>query len=223
MNRFLIDLHCHTQDHSYDGQVPAEEMCRKLLALGFAGVAFTDHNYVWPQEELEELRERAGLPGHFCLFSGQEVRTASEGIVRGDLLVFGVPVCLPDDTDPRELFRLINEHGGFCLAPHPGVPRIGFEEDLANFPIVAAESWNGRYGRDVARRSRLLIDACGLPEFGGSDAHRPEEIGGGGTTFPRTPESLEDIARMLSAGEGQPWIPGSVDRMRRWLRKRMAI
>ncbi len=221
MSGFLIDLHCHTLEHSYDGQVPAGEICRATLAKGFNGIAFTDHSYVWPEEELSELHHEAGLPEHFRLFSGQEVRTAREGIVRGDLLVFGVPECLPDDTEPGEVFRLISQHGGFCLAPHPGVPRIGFEEDLGNFPILAAESWNGRYGKEVARRSRLLIDAYGLPEFGGSDAHRREEIAGGGTLFPIMPEDLAGIAHMLHRGMGTPWAPSSMDRMRRWLKRQM--
>ena len=56
MSSFLLDLHCHTLDHSYDGQVPAAKICRTLLAKGFHGLVLTDHNYVWPTEELAELR-----------------------------------------------------------------------------------------------------------------------------------------------------------------------
>lgn len=223
MSSFLLDLHCHTLDHSYDGQISASEICRTLLAKGFHGLVLTDHNYVWPAEELEELHEEAGLPESFLLLSGQEVRTASDGIVTGDLLLFGLPFSLPDDICPKEVFQLVKDHNGFAIAPHPGVPRIGFGDELGNYPVIAGESWNGRYGKEVARRSRLLLDAHGLAEFGGSDAHRREEIGGGGTLFPLMPRHLGDIEQMLHDGMTEAWAPSSVDRMKRWLRRRIPI
>jgi len=213
--RVLVDLHCHTQDHSYDGKIPAVELLQGVMAKGFSGLTFTDHSYCWPDAELAELRHRAALPPDFFLASGQEVRTAKDGVTIGDLLVFGVPENLPDGTSPLEIFRRIKETNGFCLAPHPGLPFIGLGDKLGEYPVLAAEVWNGRYGsKNSARASRLAQDH-GIAEFGGSDAHFPKEIGGGGTELDRLPRSLEELHVILREGNSRAWIPGA----RGWLRR----
>ncbi|MFW6242456.1 MAG: pyridoxal-phosphate dependent enzyme, partial [Thermodesulfobacteriota bacterium] len=79
-------------------------------------------------------------------------------IVIGDLLVFGIEEDMPDGIDPSEVFNLLRERGGFALAAHPGVERLGLGNDLGNYPVVAAEVWNGRYGNANAARARELAE-----------------------------------------------------------------
>jgi hypothetical protein len=214
-NGVLIDLHCHTAERSYDGQVPAVEVLRAAVNNGFSGVTFTDHNTPWPAEALDALRAEAGLPPTFFLAAGQEVRTASQGMVWGDLLVFGIAEPVADGADPLQLCERVRAVGGFVLAAHPGVRGHGLGEHLGDLPIVAAETWNGRYGERVARESQLLAERFAIPGFGGSDAHRIEDLGRGATWFPRPPADLAELAEMLRSGECRPWRPTLYDRIRR--------
>ncbi|MCC6547644.1 PHP domain-containing protein [Candidatus Sumerlaeota bacterium] len=218
MPGFLIDLHCHTRDHSYDGKVKARDMVAKLHSLGFSGVVFTDHNYVWPEEELAVLREECGLSNdNFLILSGQEVRTAMNGVTYGDLLVYGLKESLPDDTSPLQIFSLIEHGTAFCTAPHPAISHIGFGDHLGSFPVIAAETWNGRYGKDNSAKAVVLAQEHGLPQVGGSDAHHEREIGGGGTLFGEMPHSLVDIQRLIREGSCKPWQPSKLSAAKRWL------
>jgi hypothetical protein len=217
MSGYLVDLHCHTADKSFDGHVSAVEMVRGAVAAGFHGLTFTDHSAVWTAEELAAVRHEAAPPAGFFLASGQEVRTYVGQICYGDLLVFGVEEPLPDGIHPAAVFeRVAAVDGGFALAPHPGAIG-GFGQHLGEFPVLAAEAWNGRYGEKVAAISVQQARDAGVPVFGGSDAHQPRDIGGGATWFPRLPRSLGEIAAMLRAGEARPWKPGLLQRFgREW-------
>jgi len=205
---WLIDPHCHTAEHSYDGRIPAADLAARLYALGFGGVVFTDHNYCWPAEELQALRASAALAPDFVVLSGQEVRTALDGVTTGDLLVYGPVAPIPDDTSPMEVFRLAREANGFCIAPHPAVPRIGFGAQVESFPVAGIEVWNGRHGEAANRRARELWERVGGAATGGSDAHHPADIGGGGTVLARPIATLAELGAALMAGESAPWKPG---------------
>lgn len=205
---YLIDLHCHTRDHSYDGKVPAADIVKRLYKSGFHGVVFTDHNYVWKEKELEAVRAEAGVPREFTILSGQEVRTSLEGMVYGDLLVYGLREALPDGTSPIRLFRMMEGTEAFCIAPHPAVPRIGFGEHVGDFPVLGIETWNGRYGNKFTPEAKALAKRHDIAPVGGSDAHAESDIGGGGTMFEERPGRLVDIARQLRSGAAKPWKPG---------------
>lgn len=209
MPGFLFDLHCHTKEGSFDADLPAAELVRGLVSRGFSGAVLTDHNHVWSQGDLMDLVGQLGLADTFILLSGQEVRTAHEGIVQGDLLVYGLPVAIADGISPVELLRLVRSHEGFVVAPHPAVPRIGFGPALDSFPVTAIEVWNGRYGVRAASQARRLAERLGLPSVGGSDTHTKRGIGLGGTLFERRPLSLGDIRDSIRVGEARPWRPRS--------------
>lgn len=210
----LIDLHCHTQEHSFDSTLPAAEFAAHVAGQGFSGMVLTDHEYLWPDEELAELRAQAGLPKSFLLLSGQEVRTAVEGIVYGDILVYGARHSFPDGTHPTEIFRHLHETGGFAIAAHPAATRWGMGEKLGSFPVLAAETWNGRYGARMAEQSAELAKRFQLPTVGGSDAHCWDDAAGGGTLFPTQPRNLDDMATMIREGKVIPWKPGQATQRR---------
>jgi hypothetical protein len=207
MKPFLFDLHCHTREHSFDGEIPAVELVRALVQSGFSGVTITDHNYVWPEEELRQLALESGVSDDFVLLSGQEVSTLHEGILCGDLLVFGVPISLPDGMSPVSVCKEAKLAGGFLIAPHPAAPRSGFGTRLDSFPVAAVEVWNGRYGNRISSASRALARQYNLPQVGGSDAHRPCEIGGGGTLVPELPRTLNDLETLIRKHQTIPWRP----------------
>ena len=83
----LLELHCHTAEHSRCSVVGAVDLIRQVHAKGLQGLVFTDHHYLWPADELRVVRRAAGVPDYFLIFSGQEVTTAEYG----DVLVYGAP------------------------------------------------------------------------------------------------------------------------------------
>ncbi len=219
MNGFLIDLHCHTLEHSFDGQVPAETIVRTLVERGFHGVVFTDHYTTWQDDELAELRAKCGVGEEFLLLAGQEVRTSVVGARGGDMLLYGPKVNVPDGTDANEVIRLAKESGGFCTAAHPAIPGIGLGEQVGDYPLAGIEIWNGRYGAKAAKAAEALANKYMLNGVGGSDTHRPDDIGGGGTLFPEMPRTLADIGRLIRAGECAPWRPSAPKRLLKWFAK----
>lgn len=215
---YLIDLHCHTLEKSYDGRVPAAEIVRALAAEGFHGVVFTDHNNVWSAAELQALRAASGVGPAFLLASGQEVRTQVEGLMGGDLLVYGPMHGIPDGTEAAEVIRVAREANGFLIAAHPPLAGIGFGRHLGDFPVDACEVWNGRYGARMTRPAELLAREHDLARTGGSDAHRPADIAGGGTLFHEMPDGLDDLKRLIAAHQCTPWRPSTTKRLAQWLR-----
>ncbi|MCB2155938.1 PHP domain-containing protein [bacterium] len=215
----LFDLHCHTQEHSYDGHLPAVQLLQGSVEAGFSGVVITDHNTVWTADELADLRREAGVPEDFFLASGQEIRTAVDGIICGDLLAYGLTENIADGIDPAEVLRMLDEAGGFCLAAHVGQPRWGFCEKIADYPIRVAETWNGRYGNSHESRAVPLAEDYGLIQTGGSDAHNPDQVAGGGTILEERPADLADLGRILLAGKCKPWKPNVMKRTLRWLKR----
>lgn len=219
MAGFLVDLHCHTAERSYDGEVPAREVVQRLVELGFQGVVFTDHNHVWPTGELDALRRDLGLAEDFLLLSGQEVRAAIDGLTFGDLLVYGPQEDIPDGAHPSELLRRAREAGGFCIAAHVGAVHVGCGERVGDFPIDGAEVWNGRYGSRVAALSNRVVEELAVARTGGSDTHRTEDIGGGGTVLDGPARTLPDLARMIRGGACEPYVPTRRGRLARWLKR----
>ncbi len=217
MGPYLIDMHCHTSEHSFDGRASLAEIVAGLVSAGFHGMVITDHNYVWPAEEIAEYRVKNNLPESFVILSGQEVRTIMDGVVVGDLLVYGPTHPMPDGMEPEECLRQARISGGFCLAAHAGVPRIGMQEAVGDYPITGVEVWNGRYGQRAAAKARAYAEQYGLPSTGGSDTHGVRDIAGGGTLFPRIPRSISDLREMIVADECKPWRPHGGRGLLGWL------
>lgn len=199
-----IEIHCHSSDHSGDAVTPAVEMVRRYHELGFGGLVFTEHGYTWPEEELAELRRKADLPPEFFLASGVEVRLEHEGMTMGDVLIYGSGETFDAREPALDVFRRLGP-GAWLVAAHPGVPRGGLERRIGDYPVLAAEVWNARYGERASEAAERLAEDFGLPGVGGSDAHKLEEAGRGGTLVPRVPESLADLRAMIAEGEARPY------------------
>ena len=77
----IIEMHAHTAEHSTCSFVSAVALVTRALSKEMQGIVLTDHHYLWSADEIEKLRKEAGLPHHFLLLSGQEIRTADFGSV----------------------------------------------------------------------------------------------------------------------------------------------
>src|SRR5438034_8322239 len=108
-----FDLHMHTSRHSLDGQMDPFALVRRARAVGLDGVVITEHDWLWTEPELAELRSAAaGL----IVLAGIEV-TAREG----HFLTYGVhnPFAVPRGIGVAELCREVHRQGGAVVAAHP--------------------------------------------------------------------------------------------------------
>src|SRR2546423_15273689 len=54
-----FDLHMHTRRYSPDSEIDPFDLVRRAREVGLDGIVITEHDRLWPEDELEELRKAA--------------------------------------------------------------------------------------------------------------------------------------------------------------------
>ena len=99
----IVEMHCHTSEHSPCSHVPAVDLVRRACEAGVQTIVLTDHHYQWSEEELADLRRRAQLPEVCQILAGQEVATYDFG----HLLIYYFPKIQMGDSE--EFWRILVE------------------------------------------------------------------------------------------------------------------
>lgn len=192
---FAVDLHVHSR-HSGDNEADPEECIVRAIERGLHGIAFTEHYSYAASERIEPLRERYG--GSILVLRGVEFSAAE-----GHCLVFGVDTdrLCPVYAPVAELVRVVNERGGAVVPSHPYRAGSGLGDlILALAGIAAVEGHNGCNAAGMNRRAIDAAGRLGLPVTGGSDAHRPEDVGICYTRFRRRVTG-DNLVALLRAGD----------------------
>src|SRR5437868_2217657 len=89
------------------------DLVHRAREIGLDGVVITEHDWLWTEEELNELR--AAAPG-LVVLAGVEV-SAREG----HFLAYGVrdPFAVPHGIGVAALCREVHRQGGAVVAAHP--------------------------------------------------------------------------------------------------------
>lgn len=176
--KLRLDLHIHSH-HSPDGSMTAREIAVRARDAGLNGVAFCDHDRVFPAAELAEVQ--AAFPD-MVFIPGVEVSTDC-----GHLLGWFVTKPVTARTLP-EAAAEIHAQGGIAVLAHPFEHTKRPERAAKAAPYVdGIEIWNSRAERKNRRANAMAREfaaAHGLRGFAGSDAHTPYEIGNGVTVAP---------------------------------------
>src|SRR5215813_195545 len=92
-----FDLHMHTTRHSPDSFMDPQVMLQRAREIGLHGVVITEHDWLWTEAELDELR--AAAPG-LVVLAGVEVSTR-----QGHFLAYGVrnPFSIPRNIGVADL------------------------------------------------------------------------------------------------------------------------
>ncbi len=183
-----LDLHIHSE-RSPDGCMTLSEIVERAKTAGLDGAAVCDHD--------EVMTAFPSFPD-FLLIPGIEVSTEY-----GHLL--GLFVREPLDTrDFRQAAEGIHRQGGIAVLAHP-FERSRDEERLT--PILpfldGVEIWNSRADRKIRQANataEAFAKARGLRPFAGSDAHLPQEIGGGVTVIQAEALTETAVKAALIAG-----------------------
>ena len=177
-----LDLHIHSE-RSFDGCMGLDKIVALARARGLNGAAVCDHD-----------RTLDSLPRYdnFLLIPATEISTE-----RGHLL--GLFVTEPIRTRRfAEAADAIRAQGGLAVMAHPfehstDVHRLDDVMDRLD-GIEAFNSRADRKNRSANAMALALAKRCGKPVTAGSDAHLPEEVGGGVTVLD-VPELTLDAVR----------------------------
>lgn len=204
-----LDLHIHSQ-RSPDGVMTVGEIVSLSKAKGLNGAAICDHDLA--------LTEVPGFDG-FLIIPGIEVSTQL-----GHLL--GLFITGPVETkDFFEAVEAIHAQGGLAVLAHP------FEHSRDGARLAPAvplldgiEVQNSRADRkihDANALARSFAQVCGLRPFGGSDAHRPQEVGNSFTVVEVEAEALTLDAVKAALMTGEVRVQGR--RSRAWYTARSQL
>ena len=163
-----IDPHVHTSA-SYDGVTAPEDLLEQAQAVGLDGVVVTDHDTVEGAVRVAELAVDRDL----TVIVGCEVSTAD-----GHLLAMGVDSAPAPGRPLVETARTVQATGGVAVVPHPFQRSRHGAREAAIDDVDGVEVYNAHAVTNVRNRQaeRFAMD-YDYPQFGGSDAHRPGNVG----------------------------------------------
>lgn len=198
-----FDLHMHTARHSPDADSDPFELVRAAVAAGLNGIVITEHDYMWPDAELEELR--AAAP-ELVILGGVEVTARG-----GDVLCYGItnPFALPRGIGWPELCREVHKQGGACVAAHPNRWGQPFEKILREQhpELDGIEVMSNNMDRDLrARAAELLKKYPHFAQLGNSDSHQPNTVGCCCTVFEVPVRTNAELVAAIRANKGKAMV-----------------
>ncbi|HSR11314.1 MAG TPA: PHP-associated domain-containing protein, partial [Thermodesulfobacteriota bacterium] len=197
----ILEMHCHTAEHSECSHVHAAEVVQHNYDIGLQGTVLTDHHYLWPPEEIEELRRNLKVPDHYLILSGQEVSAKGWG----DVLVFGADRSLEKGTSLGEIRGRFP--GAAIVWAHPyrheKIPR---REKLSDPLIHAVEIFSSNH--TVAESTRALRDWHELKftAIAGTDTHALSYAGLYPTLFDHPVSTAAELAGEIRARRCRPFF-----------------
>jgi predicted metal-dependent phosphoesterase TrpH len=201
-----IDHHLHTSRHSPDSLMDPSELIERARRLRLDVVVITDHDFLWPADELEELNRQPGSP---LILSGAEV-SAREG----HFLVYGLPRLddVPPGVELKDLLAVVRRHQAAIVAAHPFRWQQDFSEIVRQHgpAFDALELVSNNVTLETRRLTERLLREHPMGATGSSDAHHAEHLGCYFTEFPVPIRSMADFVSALKGRLGRPRSrPGS--------------
>jgi predicted metal-dependent phosphoesterase TrpH len=202
-----FDLHIHTARYSPDADTDPYELLTAALRAGLDGIVITEHDVLWPEDELEELR--AAAPA-LVILNGVEITGTG-----GDVLCYGVSdaAALPRGIAWPELCREVHRQGGVCLAAHPNRWGQPFERILLEQQpeLDGIEVMSKNMDPDLRTRAAELLEK--YPDFaqlGNSDSHQPDTVGCCFTDFAAEIRTTADLVAAIKARKGRARVNDAV-------------
>lgn len=190
---YRVDLHIHSK-YSGDNDSEPEEIINIAIEAGLDAIAFTEHYSYEASEFVESLRQKYNS---IKILRGVEFSTPD-----GHCLIFGVDTDrLPiRDIPLSEVIEIVTSAGGVLIPTHPyrGINSMGDTiRKVRGFSAI--EGFNGLNMYHLNQKAIDVAVDLGLPYTGGSDAHRPVDVGSCYTEFDE-PVKEDNIAEVLKRG-----------------------
>jgi hypothetical protein len=200
----LIDLHIHTSKYSWCSSIEPQQAVYKALELGLDGIALVEHDRVWSDEDIIQLKTQTKA-NSLIILRGQEISCNTEDKYRhGHLITFGYYRIDHQNLSTREVIAAVHREGGLAIAAHPFRGGFGLGEDIYLLDIDGIEVLHPQHDAKKILKARQACSQLNLPALAGSDAHEVIEIGTYITYFPHDIHSEEDLIREIKAQRCQP-------------------
>jgi len=202
----IADLHIHTI-YSPDSVITPQELLKRSQSLGLDIVCITDHSIFEDNIELETLKTASKKP---LIIRGVELATDN-----GEILIFG----LKDDfwkkltkgmeilPPTAKVLDAVNDFNGVAIWAHPfrKYNMVNYNTDYSNFKkINIMETFNGRNDEQENSRATTYAKEHNYRMIGGSDAHKPSDIGKCLTLFKEKLKSEDDFISALKRSNYMP-------------------
>jgi predicted metal-dependent phosphoesterase TrpH len=188
-----FDLHLHTTRHSPDSVMEPLELVLQAREIGLDGVVITEHDWLWTNDELDELRSVAG---GLVVLAGVEVSTR-----QGHFLAYGVknPFAVGKGIGVAELCREVHRQGGAVVAAHPFRWGQRFHDILRQErpELDGLELMTRNMDADCRRQAAEVYRERKLAGLGSSDAHDVETVGFCYTDFDANIRDGKDLVEAL--------------------------
>ncbi len=168
----IYDFHVHTSQYSSCSVSTAEELCTQALKAGLDGIALTEHDIVWDEDEFFELKDR--FP-QLTIFRGMEYSCPE-----GHFLIFlpeGNPYALEYDLSIRTLSPIVHEENGIVIWAHPFRYDRHLPQWLDAIDIDGLEVESGNMDRTATAMAQMIAEEKRLCPFRNSDAHHLDALG----------------------------------------------
>jgi predicted metal-dependent phosphoesterase TrpH len=188
-----FDLHMHSTRYSPDSQMDPFDLVRRAADIGLDGVVITEHDWLWADWELEELR--AAVP-NLLIFAGVEV-SAQEG----HFLVYGVTDArtVPPKIGVAELCLEVHRQGGAVVAAHPFRWGQPFDEILRDErpELDGMELMTNNMDASCRKLAAKVWKQKSLAGLGSSDAHELDILGVCYTEFEGPIRTMSDLVAAI--------------------------
>ena len=188
-----LDLHLHTSRHSPDSAMDPVAMLNRARDIGLNGVVITEHDWLWTEQELDELRK---LAPDLLILAGIEVSSRE-----GHTLVYGVtnPFGVPHGIGMAALCKEVHRQGGAAVAAHPFRWGQKFDDILRREKpdLDGVELMTNNMDADIRRRAAQVREQYGFAGLGSSDAHEVNILGHCYTEFPDSVKSMPDLVKAI--------------------------
>jgi predicted metal-dependent phosphoesterase TrpH len=197
----LIEMHCHTSEHSACSHVAAVDLVRRAFEKGLQGIVLTDHHYCWPPNALTALKTRAEVPKFFLVGSGQEVSTSDFG----DVLVYGADRPIPPRTPVTAIRREYPQAALVWAHPYRD-EREPAADLLLDAQLDAVEIFNSNH--TYCENARGLRDwhRYRFTAIAGTDTHAVGYTGTFPTLFDHPVASIVELAEEVRQGRCRPFF-----------------
>ena len=193
----VVEMHCHSSNRSLDSGVRADLIAEQATYRGLDAVCMTEHNSLWPADELRELGDRHGM----LMLPAMELGTDA-----GHVLVFGLSRYVPELLTLTRLREVVEAEGAAMVLAHPMRPFHGNRPPWDEFPryFDGIEVVNGDHSDTVDGYVMRQAADLGLATVAGSDAHSRVAVGRVATAFAEPVRSIEDVVRQIRARQVAP-------------------
>ena len=181
----LFDLHVHSH-YSTDCKSKPKDLIKFAEKKNLAGIAITDHNTT-------DFHKNEHFKSKLLIIPGVEISTN-----KGHIIGLGIVENVPKRLTVEETIERIEELGGLPVVSHPfDFTRKGIGKKVYTLQNVAIETQNAScpFQRFNTKAKHWALEN-NLPETGGSDSHRIQDIG---MAYTFLKESIETVEELLEA------------------------